>query len=258
MIDVNVNLSRYPTRSLPFDESSQLVEKLKAAGIEQAWAGSFDGLLHKDIGGVNARLAGHCQEHGDGLLLPFGSINPTLPDWEDDVRRCAEDYDMPGIRLHPNYHGYNLEDERFAKLLDLAQHHHLIVQLALKMEDERTQHRLLRVDAVDTTPLADLLKDRQDLPVVLVNSLRTLRSDDISQLAAAGNLYFEISMQEGVGGIEKLLQHAPIDRVLFGSHFPFFYLESALLKLRESELAQFQRAAIATENAQHLLGSRKA
>jgi predicted TIM-barrel fold metal-dependent hydrolase len=60
-------------------------------------------------------------------------------------------------------------------------------------------------------------------------------------------------MQEGVGGITTLLEHAPLDRVLFGSHFPFFYLESALLKLRESELAQFQLDAITHLNASQLL-----
>jgi len=256
MIDVNVNLSRYPTRRLAFDETSALVAKLRTSGVTQAWAGSFAGLLHKDIGNVNRRLAEACALTDDDFLLPFGSINPTLPDWEEEMRRCADDYSMPGIRLHPNYHGYSLDDERFGGLLDLAEQHQLIVQIAIKMEDERTQHKLLRVDAIDTSPLPDLLKDRSGLPIVLLNSLRTLRNDGISQLAAAGNVYFEISMQEGVAGVAKLLQHAPTDRVLFGSHFPFFYLESALLKLRESELAQFQRAAITTKNAQRLLGSR--
>jgi hypothetical protein len=230
MIDVNVNLSHWPARRLPFDETPLLVKALQAAGVAQAWAGSFDGLLHKDIAAVNSRLAAACANEGEGLLLPFGSVNPTLPDWQDDVRRCVEEHKMPGLRLHPNYHGYTLDDPRFGELLDLADKSGLIVQIALKMEDERTQHRLLRVDPVDTAPLIEHLKARPKLRVVLLNSLTALRGDAISQLAAAGRVYFEIAMQEGIGGITTLLEHAPLDRVLFGSHFPFFYLESALLK----------------------------
>ena len=255
MIDVNVHLSHWPARRLPFDDAPRLVQKLQESGITQAWTGSFDGLLHKDIAAVNSRLAAACADEGGGLLLPFGSVNPTLPDWQDDVRRCADVHQMPGLRLHPNYHGYTLDDPRFSQLLDLAGERGLIVQIAVKMEDERTQHRLLRVDPVETAPLAAQLRSRPRLRVVLLNSLRTLRNDAISQLAAAGHLYFEISMQEGVGGLSTLLEHAPLDRVLFGSYFPFFYLESSLLKLRESELAQFQLDAIGRENAARLLNS---
>ena len=250
--DVNINLSRWPTRRLPFDDTKRLVEKLREKRITQAWVGSFDGLLHKDISAVNARLADQCKTHGDGLLVPFGSVNPTLPDWQEDLRRCAEDHKMPGIRLHPNYHGYKLDDPVFGEVLKLGAERKLIVQLAIKMEDERTQHRLLRVPAVDTAPLAKLLANHSKSKLLIVNGLRTIRNDELSRLASAGQVWFEISMLEGVGGVARLLDHVPLERILFGSYAPFFNLESALLKLRESELAGVQLQAIRHENAKKL------
>ena len=253
IIDTNVNLSRWPLRRLPLDDPVKLVARLRHLGVVQAWAGSFDGLLHKDIAGVNRRLTEDCQKYGTGLLVPFGSVNPVLPDWKDDVRRCHEEHRMPGIRLHPNYHGYKLDDPRFARLLELADERSLIVQITLTMEDERMQHPLLRVPHVDTEPLPGMIGDRPNLPVVVLNAFRSLRANQAAALASAGNVFFEIAMLEGVGGVEKLLSAVPVDRVLFGSHASLFIFESALGKLHESALGGGVGNAICHDNARRLL-----
>ena len=252
LIDVNVNLGRWPLRRVRGDDTPALAAKLRRQGVVQAWAGNFDGLLHKDIGAVNARLADECRRHGRGLLVPFGSINPKLPDWEEELHRCAEGHHMPGIRLHPNYHGYKLDDPDSAKLLRLATERGLIVQLVLVMEDERMMHRLMRVEPLDTAALIDIIKQTPGLRLVLLNGLRTLRGKALIDLIAAGEVYVEISMLEGVGGVEKLLTQIPAGRVLFGSYAPLFFFESSLLKLQESPLSDEQLRAIRSENALRL------
>ena len=255
LIDTNVSLSRWPCRRLPLDETPAVVARLRSQGVAQAWAGSFDGLLHKDIASVNARLAEDCRKCGRGLLVPFGSVNPRLPDWEDDVRGCHEEHKMPGVRLHPNYHGYKLDEPAFAMLLDAARERGLIVQLVVTMEDERMQHPLMRAAHVDAAPLLGLLTSRSDLRVVLLNWSRGVSSALLAKLSAAGQVYFDIAMLEGVGGVANLLKQVPADRVVFGSHAPFFYLESAVLKLKESVLSEPQLASVRADNARRLLGS---
>ena len=253
IIDSNVYLSRWPTRRLPCDETPLLVAKLKENQVRSAWVGSFDGLLHNDLSAVNSRLASECEMHGQGLLVPFGTIIPMLPDWQEDLRRCVEEHRMPGIRLHPNYHGYGLNIPVVQELFALCEKYHLVVQLVLRMEDERTQHRLLRVAAVDTKPLAQILKKYPSLQLVVLNGLRTLSADAAAKLIVAGNVWFEISMLEGVGGIENFLKNVPLGQVLFGSYFPFFCFDSAVLKLRESELGGVLVDAIQQGNARRLI-----
>ncbi len=252
LIDVNTYLSRWPLRHLLGEDTAELVSRLRRHGVVQAWVGSVDGLLHRDIAGVNARLADECRRHGDGLLVPFGSVNPKLPDWQDDLRRCVEEHRMPGIRLHPNYHGYRLDDPDFARLLRLAAERGLIVQLALIMEDERTMHPLLRVEPPSVTGLAALLKQTPGLRLVLLNSQRALSGRALADLLATGEVYAEIAMLEGVGGVGNLLAQVPVNRVLFGSFTPLFYFDSALLKLQESPLSDEQLGAIRCANAQRL------
>ena len=253
LIDTNVTLSRWPGRRLPLDETPALVARLHSQGVRQAWAGSFDGLLHKDIRSVNSRLAEDCRKHGRGMLVPFGTVNPVLPDWEEDLRRCHEVHKMPGIRLHPNYQGYKLDDPAFAKLLDLARERGLIVQLVVAMEDERTQHPLMRVPHVDVAPLLALLTSRSNLRIVLLNWSRGVNATLLAKLSAAGQACFDIATLEGVGGVANLLKQVPADRVVFGSYAPFFYFESAVLKLKESALSDAQARAIRAGNARRLL-----
>jgi predicted TIM-barrel fold metal-dependent hydrolase len=248
LIDTNVTLGRWPFRRLPLDQTSALVAKLRAYGVTQAWAGSFDALLHKDISAMNARLAEACRAHGGGVLLPFGAINPSLPDWETDLRRCAEEHVMRGIRLHPNYHGYTLADPIAARVLALATERGLVVQIAVIMEEERTIHPLVNVPPTDCAPLPALIARVPGARVQLLNAFRTQRGKPLASLAAAG-VHFEIATLEGVAGIERQLAEIPGMKLLFGSHAPFFYFESAKLKLRESALSAEQLRAISAERA---------
>ncbi|MSU49051.1 MAG: metal-dependent hydrolase [Opitutus sp.] len=246
LIDTNVWLSHWPTRRAWAETTAQLVTKLRAHGVTSAWAGSFDAALHSDIAGANARLAEACTRDGGGLLVPIGCVNPTLPDWEDDVRRCADLHHMPGMRLLPNYHGYSLDDARFARLLDLAAQRRLLVQIALSVEDDRSQNPAFTAAPVQAAPLADVVEKFPHARVMLLNSgSRILGTNPaLLQRLSKGGVFFEIATLESVAGIESLLQKVPAARLAFGSHAPYFYFEAALLKLQESALTPAQLAAL--------------
>lgn len=256
MIDVLVHLSRWPTRRLPRDEPGPLAAWLAARGVTGAWAGSFDALLHPDLAAVNARVADICARTGDGLFLPVGSVNPALPDWEEDLRRCAEVHAMRVIRLHPNYHGYVLADPRFARLVERAAARGLVVQIVVRMEDPRAAHPLLRMEPVDILPLLDFVPRVRGTRLVLSNALGTLDPAAARRLAALDDVYFDFATLEGVGGLEQLFDRVPAARLVLGSHEPFFPLSSALGKLDESALDAATRSAILLDNPHRLLPDR--
>src|SRR5215467_13689050 len=169
IIDTHVYLSHWPARRMDCDETPELVAMLRKMGVVEAWAGSFDALIHKNLGAVNSRVAEQCSRHGSGLLVPFGSVNPKLLDWEEAVRRCQEEFRMPGIRVHPTYHDYVLTDPAFLRLLQAAAERGLLVQIAAWMEDDRCPNPLLHVPILNLDVLPDLLARVTNVKVEILN-----------------------------------------------------------------------------------------
>lgn len=231
IIDSNVSLFHWPFRRLPLDEPAALVTRLGELGISRAWAGTFEAILHRNISDVNERLANTCRSHPE--LVPIGSINPTLPNWQEDVRRCFSVHLMPGIRLYPNYHGYSLADPRFTELLRIAASEKRFVQLAVAMEDTRTQHKSLHATDVDLAPLADVMSQAKGVRIQLLNYRPN--SSQIEELVKIPGLFFDTSRVEGSDGVPWLVERLPAGRVLFGSHAPFLIPEAALIRVHESD-----------------------
>lgn len=250
IVDTNVFIGHWPFRRHGYEDPAKLAAKLQSLGGTGAWAASFDGVFNKDIAGANARLAEACR---GGFFVPFGTVNPMLPDWEDDVRRCRDVHHMPGMRLYPNYHGYKLDDPSFAKLLTLAAAAKLVVQIVLRLEDERTQHPLLPVPPVDPSPLGQLLPRIPGLKLQVLNSMVEPRTEALVPLARAGEVYFDFAMLEGAGCVARLVERVGADRVLFGSFFPLFLAESAHLKVKESAIPADTSAKLFSEAARGLV-----
>jgi predicted TIM-barrel fold metal-dependent hydrolase len=260
IVDTHVYVSRWPARRVSIDQPDQLVSELRKQGVVQAWTGSFDAMLHKDIGAVNQRLAADCHRWGQGLLTPFGAVNPMLPDWEEDVRRCHEEFQMPGMRVHPNYHSYTLEHPEFLKLLQMTAERNLVLQIVAWLEDERTQIPQLQESMVDLRPLAALLEKTPKARVMVLNGFVSVRSVPLAwdRLKRLQNVTFDIAMLEQMIGVRVLADAIGIERVVFGSYSPMFYFESAFLKLREANLSAAETKAVLSGNAARWVSSRRA
>ncbi|MFO0975821.1 MAG: amidohydrolase family protein [Planctomycetaceae bacterium] len=250
--DVNVWLSQWPSRRLPLDEPAALATYLRNQSVNTAWASSFDAILHQDLHGVNKRIVDQCSK-SDGLLIPVGALNLSQPWWKDDLERATGEWGIRVFRLLPGYHGYELTDPAFIKLLDCVVARKLILQICVRLEDPRTQPARLRADDVKVRELIPLLKDRPSAMIILLNALTTVPNPVCSELATAGNVSFELSTLEGVRGVQKALSFLPPERILFGSHAPFFNWESAKLKMKESDLPGGVAEGIFHGNADRLL-----
>lgn len=249
LTDCNVSLGHYPFRALEAENVETFATRLRQRGVTEAWAGAFEGLLRRDVAAVNRTLAESCGQQS-GLLRPCGTVNLALPDWQEDVKRCAEEHGMRVIRLQPNYHGYTLDAPAFRELLGLAVKHRLLVQVVAQLEDERTQNPAVRVAPVDLKPLAALMQEMREARVMLLNANAAMV---LRHLQDCPNVWLDFAMVEGVGGVETLLSTWPQERLVFGSFAPVFYWEAARLKMQESALSDAQVKAVTWANAAGLV-----
>jgi len=261
IIDTNVNLFDWPFRALKYRHTKALVTKLKKHRIIEAWAGSFEALLAKDMNGVNVRLAAECREHGPGFLIPFGSVNLAWPDWEEDVRRCHEVHKMPGIRIYPGYQPFDLDHPGLESLVKMTRERGLILQVVFGMEDPRVHHPVINVGPVTFAPLLKVMKSAPNAKVQLLHFSGSSQGKDLSQFMENPNTFLDISRLEGNGAVGRLIgsiqglpsARVPLDRMVFGSHAPYFPVETAILKLIESPLDVQQLQAIMQGNGRRLL-----
>ncbi|WP_166830486.1 amidohydrolase family protein [Thalassoroseus pseudoceratinae] len=250
VIDTNISLFQWPFRRLPLDDTAKLVGKLRSLGISEAWASSFEGVLHRDITSVNTRLAEECQRFPE--LNPIGVINLNLPGWQDDVRRCFDQHHMPGVRLFPSYHGYTLADDVFVELLAMAARANRFVQIPQTLEDRRTQHPLVHVADVDLNPLASVM---QMVPAARVQILNLRpRLDVVKKLEPIDRITFDTARVDSTDGVAKMLEVVP-GRVALGTHAPFLIPEAALIRLAENPLEADSLLSILNRTADNLIGA---
>lgn len=225
--DTNVNLFPWPFRRLPLDETEKLVAKLRSLGITRAFAGSFEGLFHRDLGAANDRLIEECARFPE--LVPAVSINPSRAGWQREFASATSI-----VRLHPSYHGYGLDHPGCGELLATAADRGWLVQLCVAIEDARTQPELMRVPEVDLAPLPAAMARAPEVKVQLLNW--KARGTLTNALKAIPRLSFDTALVDGTDAVATLVKTFGPDRVLFGSHAPFLIPEAALVRVHEAAL----------------------
>ncbi|MHB8994785.1 MAG: amidohydrolase family protein [Armatimonadota bacterium] len=251
MIDTNAHLGHWPFRKLQHSDAESFLRLMDGFAIAQAWVGAFEGVFYRDCAQANRDLLAQVAGHQD-RLVPWAAINPAFPGWQDDLTE-AIDGGMKGVRLYPNYHGYALLDECCMELLSALEERGVPVAVYHKLVDERLHHWRCPVPPTEMT-LAPLLERFPKLKLIACGvGLLGLEAGRTVSGPSKGNLYVETSRIEGIAGVAALAEKIGSDRVLFGSHAPYFYLEAALLKMVESGLEETAQQAIMQGNAARIM-----
>ncbi len=186
-------------------------------------------------------------------IVPLASVHPKGPDPIGKARRVAE-AGLLGIKLHPYYQDFNLDDDGFWPLYRVLEELGLIVvchtgfDFAFSRDRKADPVRIMRV--LDRVPglrfIATHMGAWDDWDEVEKHLLGRAVTIDVS---------LSLELLGRTRAREMILSH-PADRVLFGTDSPWASQSQTLRSVRALDLGEERESQILWKNARRLLQPR--
>ncbi len=230
MVDVDVYFGNWPFRNTGIKSIGKLKEFLRKKGIKKAVLNPISAIFLKDTRPFYCNFFSQIKPYKK-FFLPLLIINPLLP-WEEVINSFRRR--IFAVALYPRFHRYSLDSSPLLNFLKEIENKSLPVFISLRIIDDRQIPPMLSIDPpLCVNTLLKLCKRFPSIKFVFtgINGTELIELQKVSP----GNIFVDTSFIEGEeiweGIRKKWLSH-----ILFGSHFPFFYLEASLEKIRNSSL----------------------
>lgn len=185
----------------------------------------------------------------DDAIVAFGSVHPDAPDALEELERI-KDAGLKGVKLHPEYQGFYVDDEKMKPIykkisaLGLITLFHAGNDLGFAPPYHCMPEHLLRA-----------LK-WFDSPVVAAHWGGFGCGEAVLEKLCGAEVWFDLSF--GYSNMEKYLAQAIVDkhtpdRLLFGSDMPWHRPSWELRLLRSLDLSDCDMQKICSGNAMKLL-----
>lgn len=267
LIDMSGYTGHWPFRNLRGNTLSDLLGRMNKFGVDKTIVSSLNGIFYVDAQIANEELHDEISSNDafKDRFIPFATINPILPWWEESLKICHEEYGMKGIRIYPVYHDYKLTDNACIEMVEAACDRGMTVAIPLRMTDLRERSWLDVDRALDYNDIADLVRSVPDALLMVLDARVTddqeaTSSDSLSVLRNA-NILFDTSRGSGVPvkgpnseSLRYLLGNFGAERIAFGTETPFVDYCSPFFRLGVfEELDENERELVWSGNVRRML-----
>ena len=183
-------------------------------------------------------------------LIPFGSVYPFSDDWEEELERLKEN-EIKGIKLHPDYQQFFVDDERLFPLykkiekLGFILIFHAGEDFGFPPPYHATPEKLRKVASFIETPV-----------VCAHWGSLSMGEDVLKNLCDIDNCYFDTAF--GYGTMPKdmalrILDKKGVDKIIFGSDSPWNAPSWDIGMIKTMELSLDEEDKIFYKNAEKIL-----
>ncbi|MGI6087562.1 MAG: amidohydrolase family protein [Kiritimatiellia bacterium] len=263
IIDIHGHLGNINQAPFWAADAATLENYLGQAGVDILCVTSSKSIMY-DVREGNADLVSALR--ATKKLLGYVTVNPVFPDSIRDLdllRRSNDDKKLIGVKIHPDYHGYDIASARAREFLDeVAGQTPLILShvscmpgtgfaAAVKVAEfaarhPRTNFVLAHMAGIYQNGLYPYFPNLEGLERVMEMQLPNVYVD---------TAHFLMYVYPGV--MERMVELAGVDRIVFGTDMPLqgpLQARFALEIIRKLPLAAAERDKILGGTAARLIG----
>jgi predicted TIM-barrel fold metal-dependent hydrolase len=234
-----------PCTGSPDDLSS----RMKSCGIVQSVVLPL-ARGQEDVSSLNDWIQSVCR---DGLLA-FGAIHPLMDGLETELDRL-KGWKVKGVKMMPLLQQVYPDDPRCGRFYDTLIDNNMI------LVTHSGRDPLDRKEVFGTPKhFSEMIKSYPELKVVLAHLGGLRMWDDVYKylLPASENVFFDTSYASfymGNAELEKLIRDIGVDRVLFGSDYPWEDPGRAVGIINSLDLSEQEKKSVLGRSAARLLNS---
>ena len=230
--------------SIPYDGTLETLLTLgQEAGVSRLLVHSV-ATAPKQVSSINRFLTEAMAQHPD-TLIGFMALHPDMEDVQGEIRRGI-DAGFRGIKLHPDFQKFKIDDPKAYPIYEAAQGR---LPILFHVGD-------YRYDYSKPGRLAKVLDDFPRLRVIGAHFAGWSEWDDAAKYLKGYRLWVDSSSTSHwlpPEKMRKLIHLYGADSVLFGTDYPMWNHQNELAALDKLHLPRTQMEQILHKNAEALL-----
>ncbi|MDR1067325.1 MAG: amidohydrolase family protein [Clostridiales bacterium] len=187
-----------------------------------------------------------------GPIMAFGSVHPKAPDAFEELER-VKDLGLKGIKLHPFYQDFRVDDETFFPFYEKISSLGLITVFHAGLE-----FIMPNVEFIQPEALAKALKYFDGAPVIAAHLGGFLSWDEVERYLVGENVYFDTAYIAGRLPAEqalRIIRSHGANRVLFGTDMPWSSPAAEREFIEDIGLTDDELSYVLHRTADELLGA---
>jgi len=186
----------------------------------------------------------------DERVISFGTIHPDYPHWKDEIKWLVST-GIKGVKFHPDYQDYFVDDERVFPIYEAIFKQEMIVlfhagiDVGLPTPCHCTPKRLKNV------------LDRFHGSCIIAAHMGGYKCwDEVRKLLLGKDIYFDTSYSLkdlGLPTMEKMIKEHGVEKILFGSDSPWTDQSNEIQQIKSMNLTGTEIDLILGDNAKQLL-----